>query len=376
MSSRALRAIRLKEIALVPQGAMSSLNPVMRIDDQMADAILAHSPRMSRRGARPRGSPSCSPRSGSIREVAGKYPARALRRHEAARGDGDRDVAAPQGHRRRRADQRPRRGGAAPGDADARPAAGRVSARRSCSSATTWASIAQFADTVGVMYAGRLVEIGPVEDVISAPRHPYTRLLIDSLPRLDGKKTLAGIPGLPPRADRPAAGLQLPAALSLRLRPLPRRDAGAERGRPAAARRLPPLSGACRRCRPMPAPARRPRDVEAAAVTALIELRGVTKDSAAASAAPPSRSTTSRFSLSDAAPSTTAIAGESGSGKTTLARMILGFVKPTSGQVFYRGQDLATMSDARAAPASAARCSRSSRTRSTSSTRSTGSTTC
>ena len=48
MSSRALRAIRLKEIALVPQGAMSSLNPVMRIEDQMADAILAHSPRMSR----------------------------------------------------------------------------------------------------------------------------------------------------------------------------------------------------------------------------------------------------------------------------------------------------------------------------------------
>ena len=59
--------------------------------------------------------------------------------------------------------------------------------------------VAQFADTVGVMYAGKLVEIGPVEDVISAPRHPYTRLLIDSLPRLDGKKTLAGIPGLPPR---------------------------------------------------------------------------------------------------------------------------------------------------------------------------------
>jgi peptide/nickel transport system ATP-binding protein len=40
----------------------------------------------------------------------------------------------------------------------------------------------------------------------------------------------------------------------------------------------------------------------------------------------------------------TAIAGESGSGKTTLALLMMGFLKPTSGQVFYRGQDVATMS--------------------------------
>jgi peptide/nickel transport system ATP-binding protein len=59
--------------------------------------------------------------------------------------------------------------------------------------------IAQFADTVGVMYAGRLVEIGPVAQMIAAPRHPYTRLLIDSLPGIDAKRRLTGIPGLPPR---------------------------------------------------------------------------------------------------------------------------------------------------------------------------------
>ncbi|MFN7036817.1 MAG: ABC transporter ATP-binding protein, partial [Bellilinea sp.] len=58
--------------------------------------------------------------------------------------------------------------------------------------------IAQFADTVGVMYAGRLVEIGPVAAMIGAPRHPYTRLLIDSLPGIDVKRRLTGIPGLPP----------------------------------------------------------------------------------------------------------------------------------------------------------------------------------
>ena len=50
------------------------------------------------------------------------------------------------------------------------------------------------------------------------------------------------------------------------------------------------------------------------------------------------------LTLSDAAPSMTAVAGESGSGKTTLARMMLGFIDPTEGRVLYRGKDVATMS--------------------------------
>lgn len=58
--------------------------------------------------------------------------------------------------------------------------------------------VAQFADIVGVLYAGKLVELGPVDDILETPRHPYTRLLIDSLPTLDDKKALRGIPGLPP----------------------------------------------------------------------------------------------------------------------------------------------------------------------------------
>ena len=42
--------------------------------------------------------------------------------------------------------------------------------------------IAETADRVAVMYAGRLVEIGPVEEVLRAPRHPYTRGLMASIP--------------------------------------------------------------------------------------------------------------------------------------------------------------------------------------------------
>ena len=58
--------------------------------------------------------------------------------------------------------------------------------------------VAQFADIIGVLYAGKLVEHGNIDDVLDNPKHPYTRLLIDSLPNLDAKRELRGIPGLPP----------------------------------------------------------------------------------------------------------------------------------------------------------------------------------
>jgi oligopeptide/dipeptide ABC transporter ATP-binding protein len=52
------------------------------------------------------------------------------------------------------------------------------------------------------------------------------------------------------------------------------------------------------------------------------------------------------YSIPDDRPSITAIAGESGSGKTTLALLMMGFLKPTSGQVYYRARDVAAMSSA------------------------------
>ncbi len=67
--------------------------------------------------------------------------------------------------------------------------------------------IAQFADTIGVLYAGRLVEQGPVDDNLDAPRHPYTRLLIDSLPTLDDKEGPARHTWTPALAVGPPAGL-------------------------------------------------------------------------------------------------------------------------------------------------------------------------
>ncbi len=60
--------------------------------------------------------------------------------------------------------------------------------------------IAETADRVAVMYAGRLAEIGPVKDVIHAPQHPYTSGLMRSIPKLgEGRETLAQIDGSMPR---------------------------------------------------------------------------------------------------------------------------------------------------------------------------------
>jgi peptide/nickel transport system ATP-binding protein len=59
--------------------------------------------------------------------------------------------------------------------------------------------IASMADRVVVMYAGRIVEVGDVERVFSAPRHPYTRLLLGSVPRVGVRRErLQAIPGAAP----------------------------------------------------------------------------------------------------------------------------------------------------------------------------------
>jgi oligopeptide transport system ATP-binding protein len=64
--------------------------------------------------------------------------------------------------------------------------------------------VARYADSVNVMYAGRLIEKGPTSSIYEKPRHPYTLGLIASVPRLDlpREKTLSVIEGLPPDLAR------------------------------------------------------------------------------------------------------------------------------------------------------------------------------
>ena len=67
----------------------------------------------------------------------------------------------------------------------------------------------QIADTILVMYAGRLAEQGPADTIVNQPLHPYTRLLIGSLPEVGvrhDEKKLVGIPGRPPSLLDPPQG--------------------------------------------------------------------------------------------------------------------------------------------------------------------------
>ncbi|MDX1421812.1 MAG: dipeptide/oligopeptide/nickel ABC transporter permease/ATP-binding protein, partial [Kiloniellales bacterium] len=67
--------------------------------------------------------------------------------------------------------------------------------------------VSEICDRVAVMYAGRIVEIGPAEAVLAEPAHPYTRKLIDCVPVLgESRRRLDAIPGLPPPVNRLPAG--------------------------------------------------------------------------------------------------------------------------------------------------------------------------
>lgn len=66
--------------------------------------------------------------------------------------------------------------------------------------------VANMADRIAVMYAGKIVECGTADDVFYDPRHPYTWALLSSMPDLDTKEKLEAIPGTPPNMIYPPVG--------------------------------------------------------------------------------------------------------------------------------------------------------------------------
>ncbi len=108
-------------------------------------------------------------------------------------------------------------------------------------------------DQIAVAYAGQHVEFGPAERVLVEPRHPYTQLLLASLPRLHERRRPRPLPGEPPDLHQPAGRLPLPSALPLSLRAVrtdhpPADPARRRRPRPLLAER----SGGRRRALPDP----------------------------------------------------------------------------------------------------------------------------
>lgn len=77
--------------------------------------------------------------------------------------------------------------------------------------------VGSFADRVAVMYAGRLIEEGPAEAIFSSAAHPYTRLLIAAIPRIDGARTLTVIPGRAPSPGTRPVGCPFAARCALHI---------------------------------------------------------------------------------------------------------------------------------------------------------------
>jgi peptide/nickel transport system ATP-binding protein len=198
VGERELRQLRMRDMALIPQAAMNALNPVMRIGDQIADGILAHaqSANIPRRDVAERVTRALA-QVGLRSDLTSRYP------HQLSGGQRQRAAMAIATALQPKiivADE-PTSALDVVVQRQVMQTLGRL--QQGLHAAVLLIGhdmglVAQFADTIGVLYAGRLVEQGPVNDILDAPRHPYTRLLIDSLPTLDTKKPLRGIPGLPP----------------------------------------------------------------------------------------------------------------------------------------------------------------------------------
>ena len=113
--------------------------------------------------------------------------------------------------------------------------------------------IAQFADLIGVMYAGRLVEVGPVDDILLEPATPVHPAADRQPAQADRQGQAHRHPRASAGSAQPAARLRLPPALSVRVRPLPGRGSrSTSRSRRAAGSCATsiPSTRSCRRCRP------------------------------------------------------------------------------------------------------------------------------
>jgi len=64
----------------------------------------------------------------------------------------------------------------------------------------------QITHRMGIMYAGQMIEIGPTEQIFNDPQHPYTKMLINALPKIGDNSQKEGIPGTPPSLRNPPAG--------------------------------------------------------------------------------------------------------------------------------------------------------------------------
>jgi len=205
LSEEGMRLARFADISLIPQGAMNSLNPMLRVGDQLRDTIRAHRKGSNSRGTTDVGIQDVLDSVELEARVMNSYP------HELSGGMkqrvciamaillnpkviiADEPTSALDVVVQRQVMETLRRVQELLG-----PAVILVG--------HDMGLMAQFVDRIGVMYGGKLVEVGPVRGIFKDPLHPYTQLLIQSLPNLKTKEDFRGIPGLTPSLLAPPPG--------------------------------------------------------------------------------------------------------------------------------------------------------------------------
>jgi peptide/nickel transport system ATP-binding protein len=336
MNDEELRSLRGDLVSYVPQDPASSLNPALRVGTQLREVLAAHGVTNSKEQA--------DRIAEMMREVALSDDPEYLRRypHELSGGQQQRIGLAMAFANRPRLIvlDEPTTGLDVTTQATVLGTVRDLAAAHGVAAlyvSHDLAVVAALARHVAVMYAGRIVELGPAKELFDSAAHPYTRRLVGAIPRLAGGRSLVGIPGHAPSPGKRPPGCSFAPRCSLHI--------------DACDTEVPPLakvagnhSARCIRASEVLEMTQKkvgdPVDIVSPDVDSVLTLDNVVAHYG-------KFEVLHSINLQLQAHECLAVVGESGSGKTTTARSIAGLHHNWTGQITLGGKELERSARAR-----------------------------